>query len=97
MLGFAQRAGGVASGETAVALSLARGKARLLILAEDASEGTVSRLRSLARERSVISITFGTKESLGHAIGKAPRAALAIENRRFAQTLKGLLTEGKLR
>lgn len=97
MLGLAQRAGEVASGETAVAISLTRGKARLLIVAEDASENTVRRLRSLARERSVPCVTYGTKESLGHAIGRAQRAALAIEDWRFAQTLRGLLTEGKLR
>jgi ribosomal protein L7Ae-like RNA K-turn-binding protein len=97
MLGLAQRAGGVASGEAAVAASLGRGKARLVILAHDASENTVRRFRSLAQQQNVPYVFFGTKESLGHAIGKAPRAALAVEDRRFAQTLRGLLTEGKLR
>lgn len=93
MIGFAQRAHAVVSGETAVTLSLRRGAAKLLIVAEDVSENTLSRLRSMATGRNIPYVRFGTKESLGWATGKAQRSALAIEDRQFARTIRGLLRE----
>lgn len=93
LLGFAQRARALVSGETAVVASLRRSSARLLIVAEDASDNTRDRLFSLAKGRKIPCVQLGTRESLGQAIGKSHRAALAIEDEHFARTIHESLRE----
>lgn len=93
LLGFAQRAGALVSGETAVLISLRRSLTRLLIVAEDASHNTQDRLLSLAKRRNIPCVRLGTRESLGLAIGKSPRSALAIEDAHFARTIHEFLRE----
>lgn len=84
LLGFAQRAGQLVSGETAVELAVSRNKARLVILALDASENTVDRFEALCSRKSVPFRRAATKERLGNAIGRSPRASLAVLDPRFA-------------
>lgn len=93
LLGFAQRAGAVVSGETAVMMSLRRSLTCLLIVAEDASNNTQDRLLSLANRRNIPCVQLGTRESLGLAIGKSPRSAVAIEDTHFARAIQEFLRE----
>lgn len=94
LLGFAQRSGALASGETAVASTLRRGSAKLLVMATDVSKNTEERLIAMAEGRSVPIVRFGTKASLGLAVGKAQRAALAVLDAGFARSIRGVLREG---
>lgn len=93
LLGFAQRAGALASGNTAVESALRRGAARLLVIACDASEQTAERLSARAKARRVPVVRFGTKAGLGAAVGKAQRAAVAVCARGFAESIVRLLRE----
>ena len=83
-LGLAQKAGKISSGDLGVKDALSGGKAKLLIIAADASPNTVKELRYLAGKASVPVITCMQRSELGLCIGKAPRAAVAVLDKGFA-------------
>lgn len=88
-LGLAQRAGKAVSGDFAVKESLKGGKARLLILAADIAPNTKKELLFLAEEAGVPVMEGMAKVELGEAIGKAPRASVAITDSNFVRLLMG--------
>lgn len=95
MLGLAQKAGRVASGETAAEYAVRSGEARLLIAAEDASAGSRKRLLDRAAYRKIPALVWGDKESLGRAVGKNERAGLVITEEGFARQIAELIRQDK--
>lgn len=93
LLGLAQRAGNVVSGDEAVRAKLQRRQVKLVIIAEDAAETTRQDFDSLARKYGVPCVLCGTKEKLGAAIGKSPRAVLALLDQNVARRVVGYLRE----
>lgn len=87
MLGLAMKAGKVVSGEFATDKSVKSGKAWLAIVSEDASDNTKKMFSNMCEFYKVPKIFFGTKEELGHAIGKAMRSSLAITDENFAKSI----------
>ncbi|MDO4179575.1 MAG: ribosomal L7Ae/L30e/S12e/Gadd45 family protein [Phascolarctobacterium sp.] len=87
-LGLAQKAGKAMSGDVAVRGALKSGKTQLLIIATDAAEATKKELYFLAQEAKVETIELLTRAELGFAMGKAPRAAVAIMDINFAKMLR---------
>ena len=83
-LGLAQKAGKISSGDLGVKDALNGGKAKLLVIAADASPNTVKELKFLADKASVPVITCMQRSELGLCIGKAPRAAVAVLDKGFA-------------
>ncbi len=84
LLGLAQKAGKIASGEVAVEKAVQSGKAKLLVIAIDSSENTRKGYRDMALYYKVPLYERLTKEQLGNCIGKAHRAALAILDEGFS-------------
>lgn len=78
LLGLSVRAGKVASGEFAAETAVKNGKAALVIVAEDASANTKKLFHDKCSFYEVPFFEYGTKESLGHAIGKEFRASVAV-------------------
>lgn len=91
ILGLSQRAGKVKSGEFSTEKSLKAGKAKLVILAGDASDNTKKKFRNMCAYRQVPCFEYGTKEELGHAIGKEERSSLSIEDEGFMVQMKRIL------
>lgn len=87
MTGLAVRAGKVVSGEFAVENAIKEGKAWLVIVTEDASDNTKKKFRDKCSFYEVPIAVYGTKETLGHAIGKEMRASLAITDKGFAENI----------
>lgn len=87
-LGLATRAGQVVSGEHAVESAVRRGKVKLLLIAEDASENTHRKFNSLALNHNVKAIVFGEKATMGQAMGKSQRAIVGITDRNFANVIQ---------
>ena len=87
MFGLAARAGRIASGEFQTETAVKEGTAQLVIVAEDASDNTKKLFHDKCSFYKVPVITFGTKEELGHAIGKEFRASLAILDEGFANAV----------
>lgn len=92
LIGLAQRAGKLLSGEGTVESALRRGKVKMLILAEDASANTTKFFMNLAAGAHVPIYVCGTKEELGLAIGKSHRSAVAVTDVNFVRGLKAYLS-----
>lgn len=88
MLGLAERAGKLASGSFSCEKAVRDGKAFLVILSGDAKKNTVSSFTNMCAYRGIPMIRLGTTESLGHAIGKGDRSAIAVTDRGFADSIR---------
>lgn len=87
LLGLCQRAGKCRSGEFAVEKSIRSGKAFLVIVPVDASDNTKKKFRNMTTYRSVPYQELGTKELLGHQLGRSERSSISIEDQGFAQAM----------
>jgi len=90
-LGLAQRAGKLISGEAGAEAHLHRGNAKLVILAEDASDRTKRFFSDLAAKQRTPVLIAGSKLKLGLALGKSPRSVILITDDGFAQRLEQFL------
>ena len=88
LLGLAERAGKIASGEFAAEKAVKTGKARLIIVAEDASDNTKKKFQNMCDFYEVPIYFYGDKDTLGHAMGKEFRASLAVLDAGFAKGIK---------
>ena len=86
-LSLAQKAGRVASGGYAAEAAVRSGSACLVLVAEDASGNTKKKMKNMAAYYEVPFYLFGTKEELGHCIGKEYRSMLAVQDEGFAKSL----------
>ena len=90
MLSLCQRAGRLVSGELPCENAVKSGKAKLLIIAEDASANTKKKFENAAFAHKTECIVMGNKIELGQTIGKDMRSSVAITDEGFAQQLKKL-------
>lgn len=81
------KAGRVVSGEFATDKSVKEGSAFLVLVSEDASDNTKKKFSNTCEFYGVPRYFFGTKDELGHAIGKEMRSSLAITDEGFAKSL----------
>lgn len=86
-LGFAQKAGKLASGENTVEAKMKDKGAKLVIVAEDAPEHTKERFQRLADRFQAEFMLFGEKNRLGQSIGKSPRNVVLISDKNFAKQI----------
>ena len=93
MLGLAQKAGRIASGETAAESALKSEKTYLLIVAADSSDGSRKHWTDMTAYRKIPCVQWGTKEELGKAVGKNQRSALAVTDEGFAAQIRKMLQE----
>ncbi len=84
LLGLAQKAGYVKSGEFAAENTIKAGKGFLCIVAGDASDNTRKHFGDMCSYRNIPCEEYSDKESLGHAIGKEARAAICVTDSNFA-------------
>ncbi|MDR1765469.1 MAG: ribosomal L7Ae/L30e/S12e/Gadd45 family protein [Lachnospiraceae bacterium] len=78
LLGLATKAGKTAGGELAALKAIKGGKAKLVIVAADASGNTREMFSNKCTYYHVPICFLGTKSELGAATGKDTRASLAI-------------------
>lgn len=83
LIGLSKRAGKLVAGSFAVENSIRSGKARLVIVSEEASANTVKKILDMCEFRKVDIIQFGSKKALGECIGKAERTLLAVTDMAF--------------
>lgn len=93
LLGLAARARKVISGEELVVNEIRHGKAKLVLLASDASANTSKKLTDKCTYYNVELHVLGDRYVLGHATGKEARVALAITDSGFAKKISSLLNE----
>ena len=93
LLGIAMRGHNLVSGEVQTLEAVKNGSARLVILAEDASHNTAKLFTDKCGYYEVPVIHFGTKESLGHAIGRDLRSSVGVCDAGLADSMIGLIKE----
>lgn len=93
LIGLATKAGKTAAGEFSTEKAVKDGKARLVIISEDASENTKKKFINMCTYYEVPCYCLGEKSELGHAMGKEMRASLAILDAGFANAMKGKLLD----
>jgi ribosomal protein L7Ae-like RNA K-turn-binding protein len=91
LLGLAQKAGKIASGELAVEKAIKSGQAKLVIMATDCSPATKKGYRDTTTYYKVEIHELYSKEQLGMYIGKMYRASLAVTDAGFTTAIKKLL------
>ena len=94
-LGLARRAGKAVSGVNTCTFSMNRGKASLIILAEDISEGSEKKIMKESRKSGTEFVKYGTIEDLSHAMGQSDRSVFAITDDQFAKTIRNEINAGK--
>ena len=97
LLGLACRGHNLVSGEYQTENAVKTGDAMLVIVAEDASDNTKKLFTDKCSYYEVPVYMYGTKESLGRAIGKDLRSSLAVCDAGLADAVEKALkaqTEG---
>lgn len=93
LIGLAQRAGKVVSGEDTVQKECSRNRVQLLIVAEDSSENTKQNVEKWSRFYKIPFRIFSTRGDLGGGIGKEWRATIGISDIGFAKEIQRLFDE----
>ncbi len=91
LLGLANRARKVISGEELVVKEIRNGNAKLVLLAEDASANTAKKITDKSTYYQVKLRTVSDRYTLGHSIGKDARVVVAITESGFAKKICHLL------
>ncbi len=87
MIGMAMKAGKIVSGEVACESAVKSMKAHLVIVPVDASFNTKKLFSNKTTFYEIPYIEFGTKDGLGHAIGKDMRSSVAVIDEGFAKAI----------
>lgn len=93
LLGIAMRGHNLVSGELQTLEAIKKGSAMLIIIAEDASENTRKLFTDKCSFYGVPVYSYGTKESLGKAIGKDLRSSLGVCEAGLAKSIVKQLEE----
>ena len=97
MIGLAQRAGKLRTGEFMTEKSVKSGRSKLCLIASDASEATRKRFMDMCRLRKVpVLICDFDKETLGHTAGKELRSSASVEDAGFAGKISQLIEGGNV-
>lgn len=90
-LGLAMRAGKLITGDESVMKVIRSKEAKLVILAEDASENARKKYSDKCNFYGIPIVQFGSRDELGNSIGKAERVVLAVVEQGLAQMMKKVL------
>lgn len=95
LLSIAAKGRNVVSGGFTVEKTVKSGKAFLVIVALDASDNTKKMFQNMCEFYEVPIVWYGTKDTLGHAIGRQMRANIAVTDPGLAKSIVKLLETGK--
>lgn len=88
-LGLAMRAGKLVTGEETVLKAIRGGEAKLVVLAQDASDNTGKKLADKCGSYKVPLVVGFTRYELGWAVGKPERVMFAVTDQGFANMIAG--------
>ena len=79
--------GNLLTGVNTCSFAMAKGKVKLMILAEDISENSRKKIMKEIRKYGVNHIEYGNSEELSHAVGASGRNVFAICDKGFAEAI----------
>ncbi|MCA1053552.1 YlxQ family RNA-binding protein [Rossellomorea aquimaris] len=91
LLGLANRARKIISGEELVIKEVRSGRAKLVILSKDASSNTYKKVTDKCKSYNVPVRLVEDRYELGHSIGKDARVVVALSDAGFADKLSEML------
>lgn len=91
ILGLANRARKIISGEELTVKQIQSGKAKLILLSRDASPNTTKKITDKCKSYEVPYRLVEDRQLLGQAIGKEARVVVAVLDNGFANRLETLL------
>ena len=86
-MGLAKRAGSLVSGVNTCTWAMSKGRASLIILAEDISENSEKKIMKEVRRSDTAFVKYGNISDLSHAVGQTDRSVFAITDDQFAKTI----------
>lgn len=95
MFGLCMKAGRLAYGSDMCEENIKMRKAKILIVAEDASDKTKKKFTDICAYANIEIFFFGDIDSISHSIGKNNKAIIAILDDGFANKIKDMLKELK--
>lgn len=87
MLGLATRSRNLVSGEFMTEKAVKGRNAFLVIVSKEASDNTKKMFTNMCSFYEVPLYFYGTKEELGHCMGKEFRASVAVTDEGFAKSI----------
>lgn len=87
LIGLAKRAGRLVSGEFLTSAAIKDKKAKLVIIAEDASENTKKNIKDSCAFYKIDFKEYGHMEELGRFTGSSYRAVIAVCDEGFARAI----------
>ena len=93
MIGLAKRAGCVVGGDFAVTSAVKDKKAKLVIIAENASSNTKKKIENSCEQYGVDYVEFSDTYSLGRYTSSDVRATIAITDTNFAEAIVAKIKE----
>ena len=93
MLGLAQKAGELVSGDEICEMTIKSKKCFLVVIAKDASDRTKKKFVDMCNFRNIRFLEYGQKEQLGNCIGKGIRSVVTIKNVNFAKKIEELIKD----
>lgn len=97
VLGLARRAGRAAVGTGAVKEAASAGELRLVVLARDAGDNAVGRVRGAMERSGAERVRCGTRDELGSALGRGPVAVVGVTDGGLAERIRRLVDGGSVR
>ncbi|TVP74243.1 MAG: hypothetical protein EA352_11065 [Gemmatimonadales bacterium] len=93
LVGLARRAGALEAGVAVARAAIREGRAHLVLLAADAADGQLRKVRSLLEYHPVPTRWVSDRAMLGQAVGTASVSVAVITDRAFAEPLGRRLPE----
>ncbi len=93
MLGMAKKAGKIKDGSFLAERSVKSGKARLVILAGDASPNTKKKFTDKCRYAGIPVREYSDMDSIGASLGGSPKSVVSIEDDGFAKAVLGKISD----
>lgn len=90
-IGLAAKAGKIVAGFDGVSMSIGQKTVKLVIIARDTSPGTAKKIESLCNNEHVPVYRFFEKDAIGDALGKSPKAIVAVTDDNFSREIANKL------
>ena len=94
LIGLSAKAGKIAFGAEQVEEFIEKNKAKLVIIAEDASSRTKENFEKLCKKKNLRVVTYQTIENLSKAIGKQNKAVIAILDKNLGEEIYKIICGG---
>ena len=95
LIGIATKAGKTAFGTEQVCDTIDKGKAYLVIIANDASEKTTKKFEDLCSKKEVKFVKYKEIELLSKTIGKQNKAVICIKDKNLSEEIYKIICGGE--